>query len=606
MRTDLEGNAVDILLQPTPALKLRREYFGGIALDAETGLSADLDRAAFQILAVVAENGLISRADLLGTLSHLGIDDPEGALEVLDDLVELGFLMRGAGKRCPAEGSTAGIEGTGPDRPLVLPDEDWPALNHLTAPVTVHWAVTYRCDSHCPDCYARRHQRGHGREMNPQKALEAVATLAQWGVLQLAIGGGEPLLRPDLADLASAAAESGMVVHVTTGLADLPEKTVKDLSAAVSVLQLNIDEHRLMQEPDREMQRLGRGLQIAADAGIRSGANLKLGRTALANFGAILERLEECGFDSITLLRYKPPPSPDRWLAENPSPKSLLAFEGLLTDVAAESPGLSIRVDCALSFLFRHLEGQWARNRGIRGCAAAQRIAALDPEGYLLPCSQLAGPRFRAGNIFTEDPGRIWRESEVLRRYRFFREEAAFRRSQCGVCRADAHCGGCRVFARDALGPDPFCPEPLLPPLKQLGRRGREVDLEHYLATGGFISVAKYMQRYGVGQRRAVKELRSCSFLTGADSEAGSGRRKTDLYTTRDRELVASIQDTIGYTSGGVPFATADQIRSWLQKEDPDVRYAGYPLWLLREDAPGEMRGVTEDEDHQCFPGLHR
>lgn len=34
--------------------------------------------------------------------------------------------------------------------------------------------------------------------MNTVEAYRAVDALADWGVLQLAIGGGEPFLRPDL------------------------------------------------------------------------------------------------------------------------------------------------------------------------------------------------------------------------------------------------------------------------------------------------------------------------------------------------------------------------------------------------------------------------
>jgi len=121
---------------------------------------------------------------------------------------------------------------------------------------------------------------------------------------------------------------------------------VEKLSPAVKVLQFNIDEHRLMEVPQKETERLRCGLQMAAGAGMKTGANLKVSKTTLANFKTILERMGECGFSSITLLRYKPPPTLDRWIEENPSSKSLQAFELFLAEAAAESPDLSIRVDC--------------------------------------------------------------------------------------------------------------------------------------------------------------------------------------------------------------------------------------------------------------------
>lgn len=242
------------------------------------------------------------------------------------------------------------------------------------------------------------------------------------------------------------------------------------------------------------------------------------------------------------------------------------------------------QVDCALSFLFRQLDAQTALVHGIRGCAAAHRIAALDPWGNLQPCSQLTAPRFRAGNIFQEDPGLIWRESKVFKQYRFFRDKAVFKQSQCGICRAKAHCGGCRVFAEDARGADPFCPEPLWPPLQMLGKRGRMVDLEKHIEELVSISVGEYMERYGVGQETAVKELRNCSYLVKADQEA-TGRKKVDCYAIREDNLVAEIQDSIGDTAGGAPFVTAGEVSSWLEEDDPGIKYKGYPLWLVEDGA---------------------
>lgn len=78
-----------VILESAADLKLRREYFGGIAFHTDTGLSADLDRAAFQMLAVIKENGPVCEADLLGVLPALGIKNcnPPAANRVLNRLV---------------------------------------------------------------------------------------------------------------------------------------------------------------------------------------------------------------------------------------------------------------------------------------------------------------------------------------------------------------------------------------------------------------------------------------------------------------------------------------------------------------------------------------
>ena len=574
------------MLEPAAGLRLRKEHFGGIAFNAENGISADLDRAAFRMLATVVREGAVQEEDLPENLLLPGekSNNRIAARSVLDELVELGLLLRHDGPHLQAAGTPIWHH-------PVDPGKVKPVQGCLTAPETIHWAVTYDCRSRCPDCYARRHRKSEDEEMNTAEAHRAVAALADWGVFQLAIGGGEPFLRPDLPDLASEAARRGMVVHITTGLEELPEKVMERLSSSVKVLQLGIDEHRLLKEPKKMTDSLGRNLEMAAGAGMKTGANLKVSKTTLTNFKLILDRLADCGFESITLLRYKPPPTYERWLAESPLPRSMLAFELFLEEAATDFSHITFRVDCALSFLFRHLETSEARRRGIRGCVAAQRIAALDPQGNLLPCSQLYAPRFRAGNILEEEPERIWCQSPVLRRYRFFRDKARFKQSQCGICRAIAHCGGCRVFADDAWGADPFCPQPLWPPLKSLGKKGRKVELAKYMHQKEYVSVEEYMERYGVGCKTAVKELRN-SFLERIDP-GNKGNMKTECYSNPDYNVVETIQDLIGCTSGGLPLATAEEIGSWLDEAEPARRYGGYPGWLIDKNEGGK-----EDENY--------
>ncbi|NVM26867.1 MAG: hypothetical protein HWN70_13250, partial [Desulfobacterales bacterium] len=88
----------------------------------------------------------------------------------------------------------------------------------------------------------------------------------------------------------------------------------------------------------------------------------------------------------------------------------------------------------------------------------------------------------------------------------------------------------CRVFAPDVMGGDPGCPEPLLPPLTQLGRIGRGLDLAQYLKDCGAISVGEYVKRYGVGQRTAMKALNN-----SPDAISISGKpakKKMDNYAS--------------------------------------------------------------------------
>jgi hypothetical protein len=110
-----------------------------------------------------------------------------------------------------------------------------------------------------------------------------------------------------------------------------------------------------------------------------------------------------------------------------------------------------------------------------------------------------------------------------------------------------------------------------------LGKAGRRWDLGKYLRSHGSISVRDYMRRYGVGQKRAVAELRAFGCL----HTSGTGRKQTDVYLNRTEDVIADIQDMIGGTVGGVPFASRDEIARWLECGIETNDH--YPKWLRRQ-----------------------
>ena len=94
---------------------------------------------------------------------------------------------------------------------------NWPSDQVISAPETVHWAVTFKCDLDCQDCYIRRHRDVFTTELDTIEALRIIDKIADAGVFQLAIGGGEPLMRKDILRITARAHERKLVVHVTTG-----------------------------------------------------------------------------------------------------------------------------------------------------------------------------------------------------------------------------------------------------------------------------------------------------------------------------------------------------------------------------------------------------
>ena len=567
-------------------VRLREESWGGILFRQDNGTVVDVDRDAFALLTYLGHKNSAKIEDLLIAFSGKGKKNQstdsnlDETAAVLQQFLDLGII-----KARQIDASTETINGNIVEEPLLKSDDLRQSSTvfrlgneayALSAPETVHWAVTFNCEQACPDCYAGRYRKRDILELDTADALLVVETLARLGVFQLALGGGEPLLRSDLPIIARSAKEVGLAVHVTTGLIEnLDLNLIENLAPFIKSLHIGVKQDRLLNRPQEEMNYLRQIVQAAQALGLRVGANLILCNTTLKHFGQVVDALINSGFKRIILLRYKPPFDLSRWLEKKPSPKAYLDLEAALRKTMKLYPHIELRLDCALSFLQRNLSPSEALAAGIRGCVAGNRVMAIDPNGNVYPCSQLMYPRFKAGNIFNDDFSSLW-SAKPMSRYRLFREKRKFKETKCGACQAGGHCGGCRVFAHDALGSDPGCESPLFPAVCNLGREGRQAVLQSYIDRHFSISVVEYMEYFHVGQKKACKELKNISWLM-PENRVSHGRKKTDTYIRADAYLLEDIQDLIGHTSGGAPFASLEEIDEWVN--GPDL--LDYPEWLL-------------------------
>lgn len=488
-------------------VKIRKEHFGGILFDTKTGDIVDVDREAFTVISIIKEIEVVDMKALLSKpIMCKGKRIRSGEIKgVISRLIAMGIIH-------------VMPEGILSDKYRNILEEKnftklkWPAYSCLSAPETIHWAVTFKCDKSCPDCYIQRHKRLFTNELDTEDSYKLINKIANMGVFQLAIGGGEPLLRNDLEDIVRRAWEKGLVVHITTGKYEIEQKRLDILAKYIKVLQIGIKTDELISGDIDAVAKLKTLVKQLTQCNITTGANIIMTKSTIRDFDKIIDILLQCGFERYTLLRYKPPINIKRWLQEKPDRNDLYFFEGKLKSMQEMHPDISFRIDCALSFLQRGLSQQTALYSGIRGCVAGERIISVTPDGSVYPCSQLVGDIFKAGNLLNDDFESMWYKSKVLKKYRGFRRTKSFKSGDCGKCRVKEFCGGCRVFADDAIGSDAGCPEPL------------------------------YESKY-----------EGCEY-----------------------DVIADIQDMIGYADAGFPYATREEIEKWLEEDSNK----DYPSWI--------------------------
>ncbi len=102
-----------------------------------------------------------------------------------------------------------------PQRRLPLADDVRPA-DAKWRPIYAVWEITLRCDLACRHCGSRA-GRERPEELSTAEALDLVDQMADLGVKEVTLIGGEAYLREDWTDIARAVRARGMQCSITTG-----------------------------------------------------------------------------------------------------------------------------------------------------------------------------------------------------------------------------------------------------------------------------------------------------------------------------------------------------------------------------------------------------
>lgn len=333
-----------------------------------------------------------------------------------------------------------------------------PARARRSAPLEVHVAVTSRCGAGCSGCYLDARPDG---DAPPFEVLAArLDAIARAGVFTVAFGGGEPLSRPDLAELAAHAHARGLVPVVTTSGIGMTRERAASLRAfaQVNVSYDGPGEAYAAVRGFDGARVAERAMSLLAEAGVPFGVNVVLTRTSFPALGATIARATELGAREAQLLRYKPAGRARgaTYLAARLSPEQVDALAPAL-EALVRGGAIPIRVDCALVPLLatRPIDPVSLVRFGVLGCEAGRHLAAVRVDGAVAPCSFADASALDASVAFGD--ARAWSADATLESLRALHDAEPCRSCELrDVCR-----GGCRVVAAHvdgAVGPDPECP----------------------------------------------------------------------------------------------------------------------------------------------------
>jgi len=108
-------------------------------------------------------------------------------------------------------------------------------------PVNSVWEITMACNMRCGHCGSQCTDR-HPDELTNDEALQLCDDLAELGLKVVTLSGGEPLMRPDWADIAKRLSQNGIIPNIISNGWLVDDAVIdKALDAGVNTIAVSLD-----------------------------------------------------------------------------------------------------------------------------------------------------------------------------------------------------------------------------------------------------------------------------------------------------------------------------------------------------------------------------
>jgi radical SAM protein with 4Fe4S-binding SPASM domain len=340
-------------------------------------------------------------------------------------------------------------------------------------PKWIAWEVTRRCNLRCVHCRSSSEDASFETTPFPSERGRAfLDEIATFGNVVVVLTGGEPLLRPDVFDLARHGTAKGLrMCLATNGVLVTPEVCAEIEDSGIRMVSLSLDGATAATHDDFRQQPGAFDATLRAAAlfrarGIPFLVNSSFTRRNMGQVQAVKDLVRSLGATAWYMFLIVPTGRGEelmKELVQGPDYDALLNWH---YDAERDETELLMRPTCAPHY-YRvwnqraKADGQDRSRKSLlfgpgggKGCVAGQSIALVDYEGNVKPCSYYLRS---AGNLREKSFREIWEESPLMLELRDFGKY----RGRCGQCEYLSVCGGCRARADavygDHLAEEPFC-----------------------------------------------------------------------------------------------------------------------------------------------------
>ncbi|MCK6383066.1 MAG: heme d1 biosynthesis radical SAM protein NirJ [Rhodocyclaceae bacterium] len=168
-------------------------------------------------------------------------------------------------------------------------------------PVVI-WNLIRRCNLTCKHCYSISTDKDFPGELGTQEVCGVMDDLKRFRVPVLILSGGEPLLRPDIFDIASRAKGLGFYVGLSSNGTLIDESNIRRIAETdFDYVGVSLDGIRATHDKFRRMQgafeKSLHGIRLCRDAGLKIGVRFTMTQDNAHDLPGLLKLVEDEGID---------------------------------------------------------------------------------------------------------------------------------------------------------------------------------------------------------------------------------------------------------------------------------------------------------------------
>ncbi|WP_340818348.1 PqqD family peptide modification chaperone [Methanolobus sp. WCC4] len=320
----------------------------------------------------------------------------------------------------------------------------------VPAPAGVLWDLTSRCNLRCKHCVVSAGEAGRD-ELSLDECHRLIDQFAEFGIGQLILSGGEPMVREDFFDIAEYATEKGLLIQVATNGTLIDESAAQRLASIGASTQVSFDSsepaiHDDFRQHSGSWLRTKKGIEHLKKAGVPVTLAVTVTTMNIDDVPHIYEMAKDMGVQTFRILPFVPFGRGKYADELEVSPARMGELTEFLHSKRDED-GLNI-APMEFECTFSPPPEQGIDNDTRIGCDGAISYCTVNSSGEVLPCNYFSGAD--AENIREHDFRWIWDNSRFLNYFRSLK--ATDVKGSCQECSWLPVCRGSCIAANFAHG----------------------------------------------------------------------------------------------------------------------------------------------------------